>query len=116
MNADVLKRAGQLILVNTDLFSDYTTTCFVNSEKAEDLAKSIIQDSTPIRRAQYVLIRVDKAPGFASSATQNNSSLEQLGIKLELTCDENKNSNCHVDKIINELETELEKSPLMATK
>ena len=109
MNADVLKRAGQIILVNTDLFSAYTTTCFANSEKAEDLAKSIIQVSTPIRRAQNIIIRVDKAPGFISLASKNNNLLQDIGIKLELTYDENKNSNCHIDKIINELETELRK-------
>ena len=33
MNLDILKRAGQLIVVNTDLFSGYTTACFTESEK-----------------------------------------------------------------------------------
>ena len=32
MNADVMKRAGQNILVNTDMFSGYTTACMLDSE------------------------------------------------------------------------------------
>ena len=109
MNADVLKRAGQGIVVNTDMFSAYTTTCVANSERAEDLGKALIQVSTPIRRSQHIIIRVDKAPGFISLASNQNHMLQQVGIELELTCDENKNANCHVDKIINELEVELKK-------
>ena len=62
-----------------------------------------------MRRAQDVLIKVDKAPGFVNLASNNSPSLEQVGVKQELTYDENKSSNCHVDKIINELETELRK-------
>jgi hypothetical protein len=40
MNADVLKRSGQKILVNTDQFSGYTTACLVDSEKREELAEA----------------------------------------------------------------------------
>ena len=50
MNIDVMKRAGQMILVNIDIFSFYVTACFTPSEKAEDLAVAIIQSVTPIRR------------------------------------------------------------------
>ena len=109
MNVDVLKRAGQFILVNTDLFSSYTTTCLTASEKAVDLAKAIIQATTPVRRASTLLIRADKAPGFISLASESNSPLKDLGIELELGDDYNKNSNCSVDKIINELEVEIKK-------
>ena len=42
MNVDVLKRSGQIILVNVDLFSFYITACFSSSEKAEDLADAVI--------------------------------------------------------------------------
>ena len=38
-----------------------------------------------------------------------NSIINNVGIKLELGDDENKNSNCVVDKAINELEEELKK-------
>ena len=48
MNVDILKRAGQLILVCVDLFSSYVTACFIKSEKSDDLTEGIIQTVTPI--------------------------------------------------------------------
>ena len=109
MNADIMKRSGQLILVNIDLFSGYVTACFASSEKSEDLATAIIQAVTPIRTADPILLRVDKAPGLLKLASSPHSLLNDVGIKIELAEDENKNSNCCVDKAIDELETELRK-------
>ena len=80
MNIDILKRAGQLILVNVDMFSSYVTGCFSLSEKAEDLADAIIQSITPIRRASSVLARVDKAPGLVKLANSSKSLLSEAGI------------------------------------
>ena len=109
MNIDILKRAGELILVNIDLFSGYVTTCFSNSEKSSDLSAAIIQVVTPIRHASSILVRVDKAPALVSLANAPQSELVDVGIKLEVGEDENKNSNCCVDKAISELEDELKK-------
>ena len=82
MNIDILKRAGELILVNIDLFSGYVTTCFSNSERASDLAAAIIQAVTPIRHASSLLVRVDKAPALLSLANSSQSELLDVGIKL----------------------------------
>ena len=109
MNVDIIKRSGQLILVNIDLFSGFVTCCFATSETANDLCKAIIDVITPIRHADIVQVRVDKAPGLASLARNETSDLTKLGIKLELPLDDNKNSNCCVDKAINDLEVELKK-------
>ena len=109
MNIDILKRAGQLILVNVDMFSSYVTGCFSSSEKAEDLADAIIQAVTPLRRANSVIVRVDKAPGLLKLANTSRSLLSELGIFLEPANDGNKNSNCVVDNAIKELESELRK-------
>ena len=109
MNVDIMRRASQLILVNVDLFSFYITACFTPSEKAEDLADAVIQAVTPIRHSGSLLVRADKAPGFVKLATSSQSSLTNVGIVLELGDDENKNSNCSVDKAISELEEELRK-------
>ena len=109
INVDILKRAGQLILVSVDMFSSYATSCFALSEKADDLATAIIQTSTPIRNASAITIRVDKAPGLVKLASKSHPSLSNVGIKLILGDDENKNSNCSVDKAISELEAELVK-------
>ena len=109
MNIDVLKREKQLILVNIDMFSSFVTSCFIDSEKTDDLIKAIIQITTPIRRSPNIVIRVDRAPAFTSLASSPNPLLEDLGIKLELADHENKNANCVVDKSINELEVEIKK-------
>ena len=109
MNADILKRANQLILVNIDLFSSYTTACFADSEKADDLAEAIIQAVTPIRINKPLIVRVDKAPGLVKLASSSHSLLKEVGINLVIANDGNKNSNCCVDKAINELESELKK-------
>lgn len=109
MNVDILKRAGQLVLINVDMFSSYVTGCFLPSEKADDLQEAIIQAVTPLRRSNPVLVRADKAPGFAKLANSSQSLLTEVGISLTIGNDENKNSNCVVDKIIDELESELRK-------
>ena len=109
MNIDIIKRAGELILVNIDLFSGYVTTCLSNSEKASDLSAAIIQAVTPIRHSNSILVRVDKAPALVSMSKDTQSELMEVGIKLEVADDENKNANCCVDKAICELENELKK-------
>ena len=107
MNVDILKRSNQLILVCVDLFSSYVTACFIKSEKSEDLTDGIIQTVTPIRSSGNITVRVDKAPGLLKII--NDCALEDLGITLIPGDDENKNSNCSVDKIIDEMEQELRK-------
>ena len=109
MNVDIMKRSNQLVLVNIDLFSSYTTACFADSEKADDLATAIIQAVTPVRSASTLIVRVDKAPGLVKLANSSHSLLNEVGIQLVLADDGNKNSNCCVDKAINELEQELKK-------
>ena len=109
MNIDVLKRAKQIIVVNVDLFSFYITACFSNSEKSEDMSKAILQVTTPIRSSCRLHLRVDKAPAFTKLASEEGSLLSQVGISLVLAEDDNKNSNCSVDKAIDELEQELKK-------
>ena len=113
MNIDVMRRAGQYVMVNIDLFSGFVTSCLIDSETADDLSRGIVAIVTPIRHAEVVLVRVDKASGLVSLAHRPSSDLTKLGIKLELPLDDNKNSNCCVDKAICELEFELKKlSPL----
>ena len=106
MNVDVLKRSGQKVLVNTDLFSGYTTACFTDSETRADLEEAILQVITPIRHSAAVLARVDKASAFQSMAKNRSDMLEENGIRLDMAEDYNKNSNCAVDKKIQELEEE----------
>ena len=76
MNADVIRRAGQKILVNTDLFSGYTTASFTDSENSEDLAEAIIKVITPIRHTARIIVRVDKAGAFVSLFKCKSETLE----------------------------------------
>ena len=109
INADVIRRARQYILVNADMFSKYTTLCLIPSESASDLVTGLIQLITPIRHANEVCVRVDRAWGFVNLNNNSQSALKDLGMKIQLADHENKNSNCTIDKIINKLETEIKK-------
>ena len=109
MKINVLRRANQMILVCVEVFF-YVTACLIPSEKADDLANTIIQVVTPIRRSNSILVRVDKAPGFLKLINSSQSILYDVGISLQMGNDENKNSNCIVNKAIDELETKLRKS------
>ena len=106
MNIDVVRRSGQKVVVNTDLFSGYTTACFTDSETRADLEEAILQVITPIRHSAAVLARVDKASAFLSLTKNRSDMLEENGIRLNMAEDYNKNSNCAVDKKIQELEEE----------
>ena len=97
-----------MILVCVEVFF-YVTACLIPSEKAEDLANTIIQVVTPIRRSNSILVRVDKAPGFLKLINSSQSILSDVGISLQMGNDENKNSNCIVDKAIDQLENEIKK-------
>ena len=106
MNADIVRRAGQKIMVNIDQFSGYMTACFTETENREDLAEALISTVTPIRHSATILVRVDQAPAFQSLLKSPSDALEANGVLLEIGEDFNKNSNCQVDKKIQELEEE----------
>ena len=112
MNSDIIKRAGQLIMVTIDLFSNYTTTALIKSETREELVNGIIMTTTPIRLSSNITVRTDRASALQVLA-KSNDNLSTIGIQLQLPNDAyNKNANCHVDEIIQEHETELNKKDL----
>ena len=107
MNADVMCRAKQRILLNVDIFSGYVTACFLNNEQREEMVKGLIQVTTPIRHSPEVLVRVDSAPALKSLERTGHRDLAENGIKLILGNDMNKNSNCNIDKKMQELQEEI---------
>jgi len=113
MNMDIIKRAGQLIMVTMDLHTNYTTTALIQSEKRDDLLQGIITTTTPIRLSAKITVRTDRAPALQSLAS-GHPDLSSIGITVEMPKDAfNKNANCHIDKCIQELELEIKKiSPL----
>ena len=106
MNADVLKRAGQLILVNTDRFSNFTTATIIGSEKREDLAIGLLQVITPMRHSSNVQVRTDRARALVSLSATPDSQLVNNGIEVVLGDHANPNSNASVDKTMQDLEKE----------
>ena len=109
MNSDVMARAGQKILITVDMFSGYVNACVINSEKRDDIADGIVQTVTAIRNSQTVQVRSDKAPSLKSLVKTEHRALGDNGITIALGDDINKNSNCVVDKKIQELESELKR-------
>ena len=109
MNADVMQRAGQKILVSTDLFSGYTTACLLINEQKEEMIRGLILLTTQVRHSPQIIVRVDSAPALKSLQKNGHGDLFENGIKLVLGDDMNKNSNCCVDKKIQELQEEIKK-------
>ena len=109
MNVDIIRRAKQHILVNVDLFSKFVTTTIVRDETTRSITEGIIQVVAPLRRSTETIVRTDAAPAFQSLQKKPSSDLNDLGIVIILGESLNKNSNCHVDRIIQELENEIRK-------
>ena len=108
-HADIIKRAGQLIMLLTDHFSSYTTAKLIHSEQAEDLKAALIELSSPVRYPGPITISTDEAPGFRSLVKQKDQQLADLDINLNPPDSLNKNYNAVVDKACQELEMELRK-------
>ena len=108
-NIDVMKRNKQLILVCTDIFSKYVTAVLIPSETSEDLADGIVRVVSPIRRSKDILVKSDAHPSLKSLKQTMSKELNESGINLIIGNVHNKNSNCHVDKMIQELEYEIRK-------
>ena len=79
----------------------------MGSEQKEDMEQGILQLVTPMRHCTKVLVRTDKAPALRSLAENPDPEFVKNGISLELGDDLNKNSNCSIDKKIQELEAEI---------
>ena len=97
------------ILVCSDMFSGFTTAVKIEDESKETLQQALIQAITPIRNAPKILVRSDNAPAFRSLANSPSPTITDNGLHIELGHKGNKNSNSIVDKMIQEIETELRK-------
>ena len=83
MNSDVMKRAGQNVLVTTDMFSGFTSACLLNSESKEDLVQGVLLTTTPLRNSNTVVVRTDQASGFNSLIKSVHPQLSQNGIIID---------------------------------
>ena len=101
--ADVLRRCRQKICVVRDVHSSYTTASIVPDETGPSLKTALLMN-TAILRGPKCIIRIDTATGFQS--IRHDVTLQDYGIDLDFGYTKNKNSNCVVDKGIQELEAE----------
>lgn len=109
MGTDVMRRAAQHVVVTCDRFSNFVTACIAQSESREDMIKAILTTVTPIRHAAKVEVRTDRATALQSLANRPDKQLVDNGIVLVLGEHGNRNSNCSVDKSMQELEGELKR-------
>ena len=98
---DVLKCCKKNILVAVENFSGFTSTCFIKSEKNQDLLEGIINTVHPFKSSSLSTIRVDQAPGFRKAMKQQ-ANLKELGIDLIPGEAKNKNAPAIVVKKIKE--------------
>jgi hypothetical protein len=101
--ADIMKRYRQLILVLREVVSAFTLTCFIDSERHQDLRAGILVLCADVRSLgnEGVLIRVDPAPGFRT-LTQD-PTLKEYGIVLDVGYAKNANKNPVAERAIEEL-------------
>ena len=107
-HSDVIKRAGQNILILIDHFTSMISSMLIPSEKEEDLKSGLITLTTPIRYPGPITIVTDWAPGFISAA-RNDKQLKDLHINIQLKDQLNRNFNAVVDRACQDLEAELRK-------
>ena len=108
-HADIIKRAGQKIMIIADHFSSLANAALINSESASDLKQGMILLTTTMRKPDWITIKVDNAPGFQSLAKSEDKELIDLKINLTLSEEFNKNANAVADKCCQEFEQELTK-------
>ena len=106
-NIDVMRRAGQFVIVNGDKFSNFATSAIIKSESRDDLADAILAIVTPVRNSSMITVRTDRAAALQSLARRPDQRLTENGVTLILGESGNPNWNSSVDKIIAELEAVL---------
>ncbi len=104
---DVMRRCKQMILVLRETVSSYTLSCFIRSEKHDDLVHGILSLAASVRPLgdQPMVMRTDNAPGFQTMA--QNPVLAQKNIRIELGRVKNINKNPVAERAIEELGREI---------
>ena len=92
-----------------DHFSNLAQVILESSEKVEDLKKTLITLSTPVRHPGPIVISTDNATGFQSLKRNKDPELTKLQISLQMADEINKNFNTVLDKACQDIEGELHK-------
>lgn len=104
--ADIIKRAGQMILVVRENISAFTVAKFVRNEQASTLKEELLILCGILRskNGPEVKVKVDPASGWRSLSS---GILKKVGIELVLGSEKNKNKNPIVDTAIKEIHSEI---------
>ena len=107
--ADVMRRCRQYVLVVRECATSYTTTCLIDSERAEDLKPSLIAACLPMRLADGppATIRCDPGPGFM--ALRLDPTMQEARLQVEIGDPKNNNKNPVAERAVQELRIELQK-------
>ena len=105
--ADVIRRYRQKIYVLRDTFTSFTCAELIPSEDANVLRDLLCKSISSLRPSPQIAVytRVDNASGFR--ALENDVTLTNLNIFLDLGRRHNKNKNPVIDKCVQELIAEL---------
>ena len=99
----VIRRCRQLILLLRETTTSYTVSCIVPEEKSDTLRDALtrlVVGLHPLDGPQAVL-RVEPAPGFVS--LKNTSTLQHLGVSIEVGRIKNMNKNPVAEKAVQQL-------------
>ena len=107
-HADVIKQAGQMILLLIDHFTSLVSSTLIKYEKEEDLKEGLIRLTTPLRQPGPITIMTDCAPSFISASKQDKQ-LKDLHITIQLKDQLNKNFNTIVGRACQDIEAEIQK-------
>jgi len=104
---DVLKRNRQLMLVIRETVTSYTSACFIQDEKRQNLRDGLTGVLVHLKslNGPSVVVRVDTAPGFRS--LQDDPFLKQFIISVEVGRVKNPNKHPVAEKAFAEFEDEL---------
>ena len=105
--ADVLRRSRQAILVLRETTTSYTLASFISRETHTHLRDALLKLCAQLRspNGPRVTIRIDAAPGLVK--LQQDPSLLQYDIHLEVGHVKNINKNPVAERAIQELEQEI---------
>ena len=105
--ADCIKRNRQIILILRETVTSFTSACVIENEKHDTLRDGLVQLAVGLHPLDGppAIIRVDPAPGFI--ALQNDDTLRNLRLNIEIGRIKNPNKNPVAEKAIYELENEL---------
>ena len=107
LSADVIKRAGQLILLIREYVSSYTSARLIPNEKASTIRTALLVQCSELTSQSGPIATIKLDPASASRSLVGDAELKNNGIILELGEAKYINKNPVAERAIRELHSEL---------